>query len=161
MKQKYTVVKNDETNELIIREYGELDKEVLSLLCEERFDIDKLRDVLPKGRQLMVKTIRTVNMFPPSSYAERLAASVITVLQDETDQPVEIVFEDLDLINKNFKDFEEEEEEVEDEPADIDELLDEDIDAIENEFDSKTSLNNLNSPLRISDEDSLDIEDES
>ena len=38
MKQKYTIHKDTDNKRLIIKEYAELDKEILSLLCEESYD---------------------------------------------------------------------------------------------------------------------------
>jgi hypothetical protein len=34
MKQKYAIVRDDKNKQLIVREFAELDKEILSLLCE-------------------------------------------------------------------------------------------------------------------------------
>ena len=38
MKQQYTILKDHDKSRLIIREFGELDKDSLSLLCEESYD---------------------------------------------------------------------------------------------------------------------------
>jgi len=57
------------------------------------------------------------------------------------------------------------EEEIEDEPIaaagdDLDDLLEDDIDDIDDDFDDKSSIDPINSPLKIADDESLDIEDE-
>ncbi|MCK7503842.1 MAG: hypothetical protein MZV70_06840 [Desulfobacterales bacterium] len=38
MKQKYEILRDEDSKRLIIREYAELDKDVMSLLCEESYD---------------------------------------------------------------------------------------------------------------------------
>jgi hypothetical protein len=39
MKQKYEILKDEDNKRLIIREYAELDKDVMSLLCEESYGV--------------------------------------------------------------------------------------------------------------------------
>lgn len=157
MKQKYMVLKNDEKSGLIIREYAELDKEIFSLMCEETFENETIKSAIKKGKDTLIKTLRTQNLFPIGIYAEGIATAVTQIYESDTDQPVELFFDDLDLLSKDREQplplDEMEEDEVE-----IDDLLDEDIP--EEDFDEKDDIKNLPYSLKISDDDPTDLNDE-
>ena len=51
MKHKYLIEKNEEKNELIIKEFAELDKEILSYLCQETYAQEKIRSAIAKGKE--------------------------------------------------------------------------------------------------------------
>ena len=42
MKQKYVILRSENNTELTIKEYAELDKDVMSLLCEETYDNNRI-----------------------------------------------------------------------------------------------------------------------
>ena len=157
MKQKYTILKNDEKTGIIIREFGELDKEKFSFLCEETFEDKTVKSAIEKGQDTLIKTLRTQNLFPLGIYAEKIAEAVTKMYQSADDQPVELLFNDIDLLTK-----EEERplplDEIEEEAVGIDDLLDENIP--EEDFDEKTDIKNLSRSLKISDDDSGGIDDD-
>ena len=157
MKQKYMVLKNDEKTGLIVREYAELDKEIFSLLCEETFQDETVKSAIKKGKDALVKTLRTQNLFPLGIYAEAIAEAVIKIYESDDDQPVELFFDDLDLLSKD-REQPLPLDEIEEDTVEIDDLLDEDIP--EEDFDEKSDIKNLPYSLKISDDDSPDIEDE-
>lgn len=157
MKQKYMVLKNDEKTGLIVREYAELDKEIFSLLCEETFQDETVKSAIEKGKNALVKTLRTQNLFPLGIYAEAIAEAVIKIYESDDDQPVELFFDDLDLLSKD-REQPLPLDEIEEDTVEIDDLLDEDIP--EEDFDEKSDIKNLPYSLKISDDDSPDIEDE-
>jgi phage terminase Nu1 subunit (DNA packaging protein) len=150
MKQKYIILKNDENTGLIIREYAELDKEIFSLLCEEVFEDKTVISAMDKGQDALIQTLRTQNLFPLGTYAKEIAAAVQKIYESGEDQPVELIFNDIDLLTK-----EEEEQppldEIEDKEVEIDDLLDEDVP--EEDFDEKSDIKNLPYSLKISDDD--------
>lgn len=155
MRQRYQVyVENDE---LVILEHAELDKEKMSMLCQQRYSIETIREEAEKGRRNLIAAIRTPNFYPPTMYAEMIASLVLRILNEEIprDQSHQIEIDDIEYISK---DQEEEEalEEIEEDSEDLDELLEEEID---DGFDEKGSIN-MNSSLKIADDDSLDVEDE-
>ena len=157
MKQKYTILKNDEKTGLIIREYGELDKEIFSLLCEETFGNETVKSAIAKDKNTLIKTLRTQNLFPLGIYAEKIAEAVTKMYESGDDQPVELLFNDVDLLTKKEKkplplD------EIEVEAVGIDDLLDEDLP--EEDFDEKTDIKNLPYSLKISDDDPADLDEE-
>lgn len=157
MKQKYTILKNDEKTGIIIKEFAELDKEKFSFLCEETFEDKTVKSAIEKGQDTLIKTLRTQNLFPLGIYAKEIAAAVKKMYESGDDQPVELLFNDIDLLTK-----EEERplplDEIEEEAVGIDDLLDEDVP--EEDFDEKTDIKNLSRSLKISDDDSGGIDDD-
>jgi len=159
MKQKYSILKNDEKTGIIIREFAELDKEIFSFLCEEKFEDETVKSAIEKGQDALIQTLRTQNLFPLGIYAKEIAAAVKKMYESGDDQPVELLFDDTDLLTKTKG---EEKplplDEIEDEAVGIDDLLDEDVP--EEDFDEKSDIKNLPYSLKISDDDSDVIDDE-
>jgi len=159
MKQKYLILKTEKKTGLVIREYAELDKEIFSLLCEETFDDEVVNSAIEKGKQALIATLRTQNLFPIGIYAKEIAAAVTKMYESGDDQPVELFFDDTDLLVKDKRrtpvldDLEEDD-------AEIDGLLD-DEDIPEAGFDDEDDdIKKITSPLKISDDDPIDIDDE-
>jgi len=159
MKQKYAILQNDEKTGIIIREFAELDKEIFSFLCEETFENETVKSAIEKGQDALIKTLRTQNLFPLGIYAKEIAAAVKKIYDSGDDQPVELIFDDSDLLTKTKG---EEKplplDEIEDDEVGIDDLLDEDVP--EEDFDEKNDIKNLPYSLKISDDDSDVIDDE-
>jgi hypothetical protein len=159
MKQKYTISKNDAENTLTISEYAELDKEMLSLLCEQSYPEERLRKAIEGGVSQVVSAIHTVNLYPPRTYAERIAEAVIDLYKGEAEtSSVDVFFDDQVILAEEMEAEEELMEEMEEDSDNLDELLEEDI---EDEFDDSESINPVNAPLKIAEDESLDVEDES
>jgi hypothetical protein len=159
MKQKYMILKDEEKNEYVLREFAELDKDILSLLCEERYSREVVEAAIRKGRAEFFQTLRTPNMYPPASYIERIADLIAALDAGEVESPAEIVLDDVENIIRDRKEAEAAAVE-EDEASDIDELLDDD-DSIEDEFDDDDIPSiDSNSSIKIADDDSLDVDDE-
>ena len=157
MKQKYSILKDDKENKLIIREYAELDKEILSLLCEEIYDNESIATAIAKGKETLISTLRTKALFPISMYAEKIAEAVISMYEQENDQSVELFFNDRDIFSKE-RVAQVVEVEVENDPAEIDELLDGDIS--DSDLDDDSEIKNITRPIKVDDEDLNNIEDE-
>lgn len=158
MKQKYIITKNDAENTLTISEYAELDKEMLSLLCEQSYSEASIRQSLEGGVSQVVSAIQTVNLYPPRTYAERIAEAVIDLYQGEEEKStVEVFFDDQVILAEEMEAEEELEAELEEDSDNLDELLEEDI---EDEFDDSETINPVNAPLKIAEDESLDVEDE-
>jgi len=157
MKQKYSILKDDKKNKLIIREYAELDKEILSLLCEEIYDNESIETAIAKGKETLISTLRTKALFPINIYAEKIAEAVINMYEHDNDQSVELFFNDLDILAKDRR-APVVEVEVENDPAEIDELLDGDIS--DSDLDDDSEIKNITRPIKVDDEDLNNIEDE-
>ena len=159
MKQKYVILKNEEKTGLIIREYAELEKEIFSLLCEETFDDEVVKSAIEKGKNALIATLRTQNLFPIGIYAEKIAAAVSKSYESADDQPVELFFDDTDLLIKN-KGKSPVLDDLENDDVEIDGLLDDD-DISESDFDDENDdIKKMSSSLKISDDDPVDIDDE-
>jgi hypothetical protein len=157
MKQKYSILKDDKKNKLIIREYAELDKEILSLLCEEIYDNESIETAIAKGKETLISTLRTKALFPISIYAEKIAEAVINMYEHENDQSVELFFNDRDIFTKD-RVAPVVEVAVESDPAEIDELLEGDISG--SDLDDDSEIKNITRPIKVDDEEPNNIEDE-
>jgi hypothetical protein len=157
MKQKYTISKNDEKTGIIIKEYAELDKEIYSLLCEETYEDEIVKAAAAKGKDALIQTLRTQNLFPIDIYSEAIAEAVIKFYETGDDQPIELSFDDIDLMAKE-SDIPVSLDEIEEDDVEIDDLLDEDLP--EEDYDEKSDIKNLPYSLKISDDDPADLDDD-
>ncbi len=125
MKQKYTILRDDKTRTLTIQEYAELSKELFSLICEETYSADALTSAMGENKKTLIDTLRTPNLYPVSAYIDKIADKVIDLFenQQQTD-PVELIFDDVDLFRKEAPP----EEKSEDESVEIEDLLEDDSD---------------------------------
>lgn len=154
MKQKYVVLLDNQAGTLAIQEYAELDKEMLSLLCEETYDAQAIKSAMDKDRNSLIQALRTHNMYPPGAYTERIADAIIEMFRPGANSSAELFFEEREL----FEVFDAPEEEAveasdddDDDPAmDVDELLDDDID---DDFEEKGIIKNLKKTIKTSDSD--------
>ena len=157
MKQKYAIIRDDDQKTLVVREYAELDKEMMSLLCEETYSQEKINAALKEGYQAEINVIRTNNMYPPTLFAQAIAQAIGGLLAEGGNPSAELFFDDKDLFNQEIiVPAEEAAEEEVDEEVDVDELLD---DAIEDDFEDDKVLKDLKSSIQVADDDTPDIED--
>jgi hypothetical protein len=156
MKQKYAIIRDEDQKKLIVREYAELDKEMMSLLCEETYDQQVMAAAVQEGRQAVIDTIRTNNMYPPTIFAEPIAKAIEGLFGEDGNASAELFFDDKEFFVKETEvAAAEPEEEVEDE-VDVDELLEDDID---DDFVDDQVLTDLKSSLQVADDDNGDAED--
>ena len=145
MKQKYEISRDEQTGQLILKELAELDKDIMSLLCEERYDFDAVSAALEQGGDALIRTLRTKNMFPPGLYMAKIAEMAAEFIQSGANEPMEVFFQDTDFLVRykaeeqeaKEEDSEDDEEEDSGDDEDIDELLDDDIEEVD---DFKSSL---------------------
>ena len=152
MKQKYTLLKDETTGGLTIQEHAELSKDLFSLICEETYDAETIREALGKNRTALIDTLRTPNLYPISEYIDKIAEQIETLFEPsaspEETAPVELIFDDVEL----FKKEEVAAEPVSDESVEIEDLLEDDEDADEEILDD--------SEASSKDSDSSDDNDE-
>lgn len=152
MKQKYLLLKDMHKNQLIIQEFAELDKESMSLLCEEAYNNQEIEAAIVTGNSALMQALRTVNMYPPNLYAQKIAESVKTLYGPDGGDAIELLFDDTEfLCQENPPEIEVED--IEDESDDIDSLL-------EDELDDEDKIVHINSSLKVADDEILDIDDE-
>ena len=160
MKQKYEIVRDDEKNQLVLREHAELDKDMMSLLCEQTYTQADLEEAIRNGPQALMNVLRTKNMYPPGYYIERIAAAIVEITGQGDKTSAELVFDDLEFLTREEQKTDVLTNIMEDESSDLDDLL-EDEDNMDEEFEDE-GIGNIgsNSSLKIADDESLDIDDE-
>jgi len=160
MKQKYTIEIGDDKKELIIKEFAELDKDIMSLLCEETYEYEAIQSAMKNGRESLIVALRTPNMYPAKPYAERIADSIMALNDSGDKKSTEVLFDDFEFLTAARKRVKEIEEFEEEPAAEIDELLEEDFEE-EEEFDAgKPAIDKIDSGLKIEEEDLTDFEEE-
>ena len=157
MKQKYTIVRDDKNKQLIIREFAELDKEVLSLLCEETYDQKAIRAAIKSGKEDLISALRTNNLYPPGIYAQKIADAVKELFATKGKESEDLFFDDLELLTKESA-VEAIKEEKEEDSEDLEEVLDDDF---ESDYEDKEGIDKLDSSLKIADDEFGDINEES
>ena len=144
MKQKYQITRDDENQILTIREFAELDKDILSPLCEENYPMKAIQKAVQDKKEVLIAALRTKNMYPPGVYAERIAAGVTALLQSQ-DQTIELFFDDIELLAAEEEEMETLLEKKSEE--DLDELLEDGYE--EDNLEDKEGLKKLDSSLKI------------
>ena len=111
MRQKYVISRNGAQNELKIREYAIIDKNLnkvassmlqeknISFLCEEIYESEIIINSISKGMNALVAVLRTDNIFPIEPYVTRIAESIMTLYDSSGDGSVELFFNDVDLVS--------------------------------------------------------------
>jgi hypothetical protein len=130
MKQKYAIIRDDDQKTLVVREYAELDKEMMSLLCEEAYSQEAMIAAINEGHQAVIDAIRTNNMYPPTVFAEPIAQAIEGIFAEGGNSSAELFFDDKELFIKEVEgDADEVDAKVEDDDVAVDDLLvDDDID---------------------------------
>lgn len=104
MKQKYTILKDEKTGGLTIREHAELSKDMFSLICEETYEAETIKSAMDESKTVIIDTLRTPNLYPISEYIGQIADAVIQLYDPAAGQvdpgPVELVFDDVELFKK-------------------------------------------------------------
>jgi len=154
MKQKYQIVRDDQKKTLIVREYAELDKDILSPLCEEIYELESINSAIADGKAELIAALRTKNMYPPGIYANKIADAVVKLLGAAEVQSTELFFDDVELLGQEDIGFEEG---LESDSEDIDELLEEDYD---DEYENKDAIKKLNSSLKVADNEYGDVDED-
>jgi hypothetical protein len=159
MKQKYVIEKADGGEGIVVKEYAELDKEMLSLLCQERYAKADLQAAQAKGKTALIEAIRTYNMYPPIFYADQIADAVIGLMSSDTDPATELFFDDRELFvqEEEVGDGADVDEETDDDEVVVDDLLEEEMEAGDEE--GQKIFTKLKSSLKISDGDAGGIDE--
>lgn len=152
MKQKYLISKENDQKKLIIKEFAELDKERLSLLCEEEYDNIIIKSAISKGKEALISELRTNNMYPPGVYAEKIAQAVIDIFASKDSLPIELSFNDVDLLIKEQK-TSEDIDVIESIADDIDELIGDDL---QEKLDGKNKIIDIKGSIKIAEDEDQD-----
>ena len=152
MKHKYSVLKDTEKKELVIREYAELDKETLTFVYESACPEGLIKSTISKGKDALISVLRTPNFYPAGLYAEKIAEAVQELFHLDTDETIDLFFDDIEFIPKDIKPSIPEDD-LDDDDDDIDDLT-------EDDFDEKYEDKSIIASIKIDDNDSEDLSDE-
>ena len=160
MKQKYLIINDKKNKQFKIQEFAELNKETLSLLCEEAYDYKTIKSAVSAGKDALISTLRTNNLYPPGIYAEKIASAVVRLHQSKDEESVELFFDDINLLTKK-RQSSGTTVQLEDDSADLDEMLEDDFgDDDDDDYPEKNGLKKMGSSLKIEDDDYVDINDD-
>ena len=155
MKQKYLIINDKKNKQFKIQEFAELNKERLSLLCEEAYDYATIKSAVAEGKEALISTLRTNNFYPPGIYAEKIAAALYQLHKSKAEEPVELFFDDVNLLIKKRKSTETSVSgQPEDDSADLDDMLEDDYD---DDYPEKGRVKKIDTSLKIEDDDYRDI----
>ncbi|MCU0559934.1 MAG: hypothetical protein MUD16_07045 [Desulfobacterales bacterium] len=157
MKQKYQIIRDDENKKLIIREFAELDKDVMSLLCEEEYDRKAVKAAISSGREGLSAALRTKNLYPPGIYIGKIADKVAEIYGSKDKNSEELVFDDIEFLSREIE-AAEAAAKYESEAGDIDELLD--VGLEDEKFEEGEDIKKIDTTLKIEDDEFADIDDE-
>lgn len=114
MRQKYVISRDGSTNKLKIREYAITDTKVrkpvsstlqterFAFLGEETYEGNIILASISDEIKSLIAILRTHNLYPIEPYATKIAETVITLYQSTGNGPVELLFDDVDLLSVNM-----------------------------------------------------------
>jgi hypothetical protein len=148
MKQKYVIEKGKD--DLMIKEWGELEPGSFSLTFEKRYEAGKVAAAIEQGKSELISLIRQSDLFPPGSFMGRIADAVTELFSSTSEESTtELILNDVDLIQEKIEVDELEVdgmvEEEEEGSVETNELLDDDLNP-------KTSVDV--SSIKVADDDS-------
>ncbi len=97
MKHRYEVIKDDTV--LTVREHGELDKEMFTLLCEEKYELPRIFGALDKGLDAVIGALRTRNFYPTRYAVEKLAIAAAEVCRAKDSNRLEFILDDTEIFS--------------------------------------------------------------
>ena len=111
MHLKYIISRDGPEKNLIIREYATTEKKVkkptssmsqfekFTILSEETYESKKIIKFMSFGTKTLVSILRTRNLYPIEPYATKIAETVLTLYSSNENRPVELFFNDVDLVS--------------------------------------------------------------
>jgi len=109
MRQRFHISKEGITNDLVIREYAVIGKEKKRTLdsmpseddyvfiYQENYKGDVIEIAISKGKDDLIATLRTANLFPTGQTAVKIADMVIELYLFPEDRSGELSFDDFEL----------------------------------------------------------------
>lgn len=109
MRQKYRICPIQKEKLLNIKEFAVVEKDTknvdstmlrddhFNLICEQNYDYTAIVRSASGGTGELLETLRTPNLFPIANYAEKIAETVIALIDEETDHCIELFFDDNEV----------------------------------------------------------------
>jgi len=158
MKQKYIIKKDDAKSTLIIKEYAELDKEIMSFMGEHEYGREDITWAIAGGDEL-VNVLRNNDFYPPRTIVDKIAGKITEIYDTDINEAVELLLNDVDFLAKDEPKEEtiisEIEEHVDEGVVDDDEddVVD---DLLEDSLSDSKSIGDTNTSIKIADDETLD-----
>lgn len=156
MKHKYTISKDEENNCLVIQEFAELDKDMLTFVCESTCEDRRIRASISKGTDAVVAALRTPNFYPSVEYAKKIAEVVTDFYQRKATEPTEIIFDDAELIPKEKVKVKIIENDDESDDNDLEDMIEDDYE----DYSDKEALKKVNASIKVADDEYDDFGDD-
>ncbi|VEN73729.1 hypothetical protein EPICR_20198 [Candidatus Desulfarcum epimagneticum] len=157
MRQKY-VIEINKKNKMTIQEFAELDKDIMSLLCEEKYDMEEIEAAIAKDESALVDAIRTKNLYPIGVYADKMADAIVELVAspagEDGKRAKTLLFDDSDLLTR-IPEEPDVEDEISDEDVELDDMLDEGLDK---DFETEEKIKDIKTSLKVED-DILNVDD--
>ena len=98
MKQQYTIKRDDDKNIITIEEHAELDKGILTMICAKTFTKGDIISAIDNSQQALIDFFRSVNFFPPTFHAEKIAGAVTELCTQDEIMAVDVKINDKEMI---------------------------------------------------------------
>lgn len=110
MRQKFIISRGGPNNKLSIKEYAVIETKVkkpassiaqkgkFTYFCEETYESKTISRSVSFGVKPLVAMLRTHNFYPIEPYATKIAETVMTLYNSSENGPVELFFDDVDLV---------------------------------------------------------------
>jgi len=161
MKQKYSILLGDNENELLIREFGELDKGIFSSVFEQKYSKEAIQTACEKDDTFLISSIRTHGFYPVNACAELIAAGIREFFESGCVETKEISFNDINILKDALA--EEALEEDDNDSVELDSLL-EDESNIEDDSilgdDDIDTISPTKPSIKIADDDGIQADDD-
>jgi hypothetical protein len=114
---------------------------------------------IKSGKEELISTLRTNNLYPPGIYANKIADAVQELYATKGKESEELFFDDLELLARsNEPEPKKAEKPVENQDEELDDLLEDDF---ESDYEGEDPPKKMDSSLKIADDEYGDSDDES
>jgi len=138
---------------MIIKEYAELDKEIMSFMGEQEYNLEDITRAIALGSDKVIRVLRNNDFYPPQVFAEKIAEKITEIYNTNIDDVVEILLNDADFLEKAEPKEDPIIPEIEDDVDDVDDLLEDNLD--DGLVDSK-KIADETTVIKIADTETLD-----
>ena len=156
MRHKYVITINTEKDELALKEYSELDKDIFTIVCEEIYPVSVIRTGAQQGIERLINLMRTRNFYPCGLFTAKIAESVIKLIESSDETVAEVFCDDVDYLTKKGEPVLYTES-IDDDTPDVDELLDDDFVP---DFDDDIETKGVESSISIDISGEADMDDD-
>jgi hypothetical protein len=119
-----------------------------TLLCEETYNARTIAAAISKGKQALISTLRTLSLYPPGSYAAKIAESVMNLYNSASDQSITLFFDDRDFLSKDWEKSKDVDA-IEDEPGEFDETPEQEPEELDGLLEDNNAIKKLTDPVKI------------